>query len=420
MAPHSKSVSWHSSPPSQQQHHHHHHHQHNTTKHPDNKQHCEHGHNLPTTTTTTPDTITPTSNTGTSPAKRSSKLHRRRGPSLSISHTEPGQVLNFVSPTKQRPARRLRKKLHDRATKCRSIDSYSFKFPPSHKHTTSMTESSVFSSSDTDVDRDLSGLSPRSSTGDCSSISSPYILNSQPNLQEVFITLANKERRVLEAREQLSNAERELDEFKTKWSSILEIPYPKSAKSPPISPFDLNASDEVLDLAIHSPPPPHSPPHNTSIRRSSAGLGINLFAHAQPQTSSSEQDAMYEQVCQRAAELDSLNYLPLDDDCLPLDDSASSTTASSEAPSTSGILSTFFSKVKSTMEGMISRHSIKSWLSTLNPFDSMSSSKPEPKPTISPDHDNSSTAHTTTIDNSSGAILFPRLTYVNKYIDTVC
>lgn len=413
MAPHSKSVSWHSSSPSSQQH----------------ARHCDHGHsaNLTTTTTTTatPDTITPTSTAGTaSAAKRSSKLRRRRGPSLSISHTEPDQdqVLSIVSPTKQRPARRLRKKLQssiDRTTKCRSIDSYSFKFPPTHKHTTSMTESSIFSSSDTDVDRDLSGLSPRSSTGDCSSISSPYILNSQPNLQEVFITLANKERRVLEAREQLSNAERELDEFKTKWSSILEIPYPKSAKSPPISPFDLNATDEVLDLAIQSPPPPPPPVSRTSIRRSSTGLGINLFAHAhQPQTSSSEQDAMYEQVCQRAAELDSLNYLPLDDDCLPLDDSASSI-ASSEAPTATscGILSSFLSKVKSTMEGMISRHSIKSWLSTLNPFDSMSSSKPDPKPTPPDD------PPSTTIDNSSpnnGAVLFPRLTYVNKYIDTVC
>lgn len=417
MAPHSKSVSWHSSSPSQQHQHHH-----SATKHP--AHHCGHEHNLTTSISTTPDTITPTGNTTTSSSKRQSKLHRRRGPSLSISHTEPGQALNFVSPTKQRPARRLRKKLQsgiDRSTKCRSIDSYSFKFPPTHKHTTSMTESnSTFSSSDTDIDRDL-GLSPRSSTGDCSSISSPYILNSQPNLQEVFITLANKERRVLEAREQLSNAERELDEFKTKWSSILEIPYPKSAKSPPISPFDLNATDEVLDLAIQSPPPPVSRTASTSIRRSSAGLGINLFAHAHPpQTSSSEQDAMYEQVCQKAAELDSLNYLPLDDDCLPLDDSASST-ASSEAPSTSGILSTLLYKVKSTMEGMISRHSIKSWLSTLNPFDSMSSCKAEHKSIMLPD-DSSTTAHTTSIDNNStdSSILFPRLTYVNKYIDTVC
>jgi hypothetical protein len=52
---------------------------------------------------------------------------------------------------------------------------------------------------------------------------SPYILNSQPSLQDIFITLANKERRVLEAKEQLVNAETELALFRHRWSAILNV-----------------------------------------------------------------------------------------------------------------------------------------------------------------------------------------------------
>lgn len=59
------------------------------------------------------------------------------------------------------------------------------------------------------------GIFDDSESGTC-------FLNPQPNLQGIFISLANRERRVLEAREELSNAETELREFKRKWSTALK------------------------------------------------------------------------------------------------------------------------------------------------------------------------------------------------------
>jgi hypothetical protein len=64
--------------------------------------------------------------------------------------------------------------------------------------------------------------SPRTSDA---GLFSPFILNTQPTLQELFISLANKERRVLEARELLAHAEEELHRFKSKWKSSLGVEF---------------------------------------------------------------------------------------------------------------------------------------------------------------------------------------------------
>jgi hypothetical protein len=110
----------------------------------------------------------------------------------------------------------------------------------------------------------ISSITSPPSSADTSS-GSPYILNSQPSLQEIFILLAHKERRVLEAKEQLSNAEKELTQFKKQWNSILNIPPPKLVvPSEPASP---------LALATTSPRiPKTAQPY---------GLGINALSYCE-------------------------------------------------------------------------------------------------------------------------------------------
>lgn len=60
-----------------------------------------------------------------------------------------------------------------------------------------------------------------SANSDDSSLNSPYILQSQTDLQDIFTELAHKERRLLEAREQLLAAEKDLKHFKHQWNSVL-------------------------------------------------------------------------------------------------------------------------------------------------------------------------------------------------------
>ncbi|KAF5092472.1 hypothetical protein D0Z03_002842, partial [Geotrichum reessii] len=66
---------------------------------------------------------------------------------------------------------------------------------------------------------------------------SPYIHQAQNDLQGIFNTLAHKERRLLEAREQLMAAEKDLNQFKSQWDSVLgpdsaEVSPPSKAESP--------------------------------------------------------------------------------------------------------------------------------------------------------------------------------------------
>lgn len=89
---------------------------------------------------------------------------------------------------------------------------YKFQFPPSHSRGNSL------SSPTWEVEDSLLTVATNSPDEE-----SPYILNSQPSLQDIFITLANKERRVLEAKEQLMNAETELALFRHRWSAILNV-----------------------------------------------------------------------------------------------------------------------------------------------------------------------------------------------------
>lgn len=69
-------------------------------------------------------------------------------------------------------------------------------------------------------------FSPPSSApmSDDGSMPSPYIFETQTDLQDIFVTLAHKERRLLEAREQMVAAEKDLEQFKSQWNSVLNGP----------------------------------------------------------------------------------------------------------------------------------------------------------------------------------------------------
>lgn len=157
----------------------------------------------------------------------SSSKGLRHRPSLSES-----SFLTASSAKKNRFSKTLRTPVRQRA---KDLDSpiSDFKFPRRSSATSPLGSnpyndiSSSSSSNATDYDDSTTnvtspgsdmgtfGIFDDSSTGTC-------FLKPQPNLQGIFISLANRERRVLEAREELLNAETELREFKRKWSTALK------------------------------------------------------------------------------------------------------------------------------------------------------------------------------------------------------
>lgn len=100
---------------------------------------------------------------------------------------------------------------------------------------------------------------------------SPYILQAQNDLQGIFTTLAHKERRLLEAREQLKAAEKDLSQFKSQWDTVLG-PESSEAPSPDTEP-PLSSVVPVATATVAAPPVPAAPelqPHSTHKKTSSA------------------------------------------------------------------------------------------------------------------------------------------------------
>lgn len=86
-------------------------------------------------------------------------------------------------------------------------------------------------------------FSPPSSApmSDDGSMASPYIFETQTDLQDIFVTLAHKERRLLEAREQMVAAEKDLEQFKSQWNSVLN-----GLERPSQEPQDTSMQDEEV------------------------------------------------------------------------------------------------------------------------------------------------------------------------------
>ncbi|KAF5093651.1 hypothetical protein D0Z00_003947 [Geotrichum galactomycetum] len=105
---------------------------------------------------------------------------------------------------------------------------------------------------------------------------SPYILQAQNDLQGIFTTLAHKERRLLEAREQLKAAEKDLSQFKSQWDTVLgsessEAPSPNV--EPPLSP-DVPV-EPVATATVAAPAAPATPelqPHNHSNHKKTSSV----------------------------------------------------------------------------------------------------------------------------------------------------
>lgn len=96
---------------------------------------------------------------------------------------------------------------------------------------------------------------------------SPYILSvSKHTLQDIFISLANKERQLLEAREALTAAEAELDRFKNQWFHVLNADpqscsprnswyfNPTAVDSPPTSPRTSLSLNTIISPPVLPPP----------------------------------------------------------------------------------------------------------------------------------------------------------------------
>lgn len=194
---------------------------------------------------------------------------------------------------------------------------FDFQFPPHQRSTSGQSIRSTGRQVSEAGLSDWSQPSSRSSTAsydvmspltdDSGPLPSPYILSyPQPNLQDVFIALANKERQVLEARELLNTVEAELTQFKEKWKSILtapEVPIPKSHDD-----FD------DYDNAQYSKPNRRSsllyeqPPSIYSTLGGNSGLGINGLCPenngSDDTIQSQDEDVIYEELCKRLNEID--------------------------------------------------------------------------------------------------------------------
>lgn len=143
-----------------------------------------------------------------------------------------------MSPAKGSRPRKRPRKISDESTTS-SIEEESFAFPrrPASYAAPDLT------TSDDDAISVLS--SPRTSDA---GLFSPFIISTQPTLQELFISLANKERRALEARELLGHAEEELQRFKAKWKTSLGVEFGSSSSS------DKDANSAVTLPATCAPP----------------------------------------------------------------------------------------------------------------------------------------------------------------------
>jgi hypothetical protein len=99
---------------------------------------------------------------------------------------------------------------------------------------------------------------------------SPYILQAQNDLQGIFTTLAHKERRLLEAREQLKAAEKDLSQFKSQWDTVLG-PESSEAPSPNVEP-PLLPDVPVATATVAAPAAPEPQPHNHSNHKKTSSV----------------------------------------------------------------------------------------------------------------------------------------------------
>ncbi|CAN6655154.1 hypothetical protein TRVA0_028S00188 [Trichomonascus vanleenenianus] len=221
------------------------------------------------------------------PVRRNTQRHKKHRSSISTSSF--GDAFFTQTPTS--PTKRFRR-----------IDTSPAGL---HRHKASMSCSE--SSSGSSSLFEAAELSP----GSCAS---PYIFT-QPNLQDVFITLAHKERRVLEAKEELAIAERELQAFKYEWRNVLNTPSVNVSPSP-MSPLLLeenvppgNSIDTIVSGSSSSRGLRNRAKRVVSTgngRRAVTGLGIYGGDYYEPHRlrEGTEQERC-DQVYKNALELDS-------------------------------------------------------------------------------------------------------------------
>lgn len=125
--------------------------------------------------------------------------------------------------------------ISNRTSQLSSQHRNSYTFPPVDHTTRNSPDLSSSLPSSNSVSSDLDSLFSSSSCDSATttssayssreandpSMTSPYILHLQTDLQDIFTTLAHKERRVLEARELLVSAEKDLQQFKHQWNDVL-------------------------------------------------------------------------------------------------------------------------------------------------------------------------------------------------------
>jgi hypothetical protein len=346
---------------------------------------------------------------------------RHHTPSLSIPNLSKFQESNSGNTSPTSPSKRFKSRAKINPAPIvttHSQETSPFKFPHAHNKRLSLSESSVNSDSSDNI---FSVTSPKSSDeSSTTSVSSPYILNSQPDLQDIFITLANKERKVLEAKEQLLIAESDLSHFKGRWNSVLSV-----SQQAPLSPtrdtshhrsqslfaFSLSSSFNSNSSNGSQRDIKRAIPARHSSGGSVTGLGINSIQYSQD---GNEEEDLYRQLFKQASEIDATDsdrpsYIADFNDIDPESDLK------------------FYNFVKSIVSPFIPKRTIKSILTSFRPIvkcqpqqQSNQKDKTEEKkvrphyPSITKTYYD----HVKSFGRSNG-VSYPSLSYVHRYVDSI-